>query len=85
MLFWPWTIPGEAAVLALDEHARVQEPVQQEPRLTFGEAERRDGFQPLGIGQVEGPTVRFKRQHHSDQLLRDSRVSSTATADRASN
>ena len=55
---------GEAAVLALDEDARVQEHVQQEPRLTFGEAERRDGFHPLGIGQVDCPAVGFRRQRH---------------------
>jgi hypothetical protein len=55
---------GEAAVLAFDKDARVQEHVQQEPRLTFGEAERRDGFHPLGIGEVDCPAVGFRRQHH---------------------
>jgi hypothetical protein len=55
---------GEAAVLALDEDAGVQEYVQQEPRLTLGEAKRRDGFHPLGIGQVDCPAVGFRRQGH---------------------
>ena len=55
---------GEAAVLALDEDARVQQHVQQEPRLTLGEAERRDGFHALGIRQVDGPAVRCRRQRH---------------------
>jgi hypothetical protein len=55
---------GEGAVLTLDEDARVQEHVQQEPRLTFAEAERRDGFHPLGIGQVDRPAVGFRRQRH---------------------
>ena len=35
---------GEAAVLALEEDARVQEHLQQEPRLTFREAEGGDGL-----------------------------------------
>ena len=64
VLFWPWTMPAKLQVLALDEDARVQEHVQQEPRLTFGEAERRDGFHPLGIGQVDCPAVGFRRQRH---------------------
>ena len=64
VLFWPWTMPAKLQVLALDEHARVQQHVQQKPRLTLGEAERRDGFHPLGIGQVDRPAVGFRRQHH---------------------
>ena len=80
---------GEAAVLALDEDARVQEHVQQEPRLTLGEAERRDGFHPLGIGQVDCPAVGFRRQHHRINSSDDSRVcgppsAAAAPADRAS-
>ena len=55
---------GEAAVLALDEDARVQQHVQQEPRLTLGEAERRDGFHALGVGQVDRPAVGCRRQRH---------------------
>ena len=55
---------GEAAVLALDEHAGVQENVQEKARLTLGEAERGDSFHPLGIGQVNRPAVGFRRQDH---------------------
>jgi hypothetical protein len=33
---------GEGTVLALDEHARVQQHIQEETRLALGEAERRD-------------------------------------------
>ena len=64
VLFWPWTMPAKLQVLALDEDARVQEHVQQEPRLTLGEAERRDGFHALGVRQVDGPAVRRRRQRH---------------------
>ena len=64
VLFWPWTMPAKLQVLALDEDARVQEHIQQEPRLTLGEAERRDGFHALGIGQVDGPAVWRGRQRH---------------------
>ena len=80
---------GEAAVLALDEDARVQEDLQQEPRLTLGEAKRRDGFHPLGIGQIDCPAVGFRRQRHrinSSQIRGMGRPPSAAaaTADRAS-
>src|SRR4051794_10593025 len=63
---------GEAAVLALDEDARVQEHVQQESRLTFGEAERRDAFHAFRVRQVDGPTVRLGRQRHrsSSSIIR---------------
>ena len=47
----------EGAVLALDEDARVQQHVQQEPRLAFGEAERRDRLQALSVGQLDRPAV----------------------------
>ena len=80
---------GEAAgALALDEDARVQEHVQQEPRLTFAEAERRDGFHPLGIGQVDCPAVGFRRQRHRSNSSMIPRMccppSAAATADPAS-
>ena len=86
VLFWPWTIPAKLQVLALDEDAGVQEHVQQEPRLTFGEAGRRDGFHPLSIGQVEGPAIGFRRQHHriNSSAIRGCPSATAATADRAS-
>jgi hypothetical protein len=43
---------GEAAVLALDEDAGVQQHVQQETCLALGETERRDRLQALCVGQV---------------------------------
>ncbi len=44
----------EAAVLALDEHARVQEHVPQDPRLALREAKGRDGFNPLDAPAEDG-------------------------------
>jgi hypothetical protein len=40
---------GRTAVLALDEDTRVQQHVQQESRLAFGEAKRCDGFHAFRV------------------------------------
>ena len=55
---------GEGAVLALHEDARVQQDVEQEPRLALGEAERCDRLQALGVRQVNCPTIRRGWQPH---------------------
>ena len=49
VLFCPWTMPAKPQDLALDEHTGVQQHVQQKPRLTFGEAKRRDGFHAFRV------------------------------------
>ena len=64
VLFWPWTMPAELQVLALDEDTRVQQHVQQESRLAFGEAKRRDGFHAFRVRQLDGPAVWCGRQRH---------------------
>ena len=60
----PMDDSGEAAVLAFDEHARVQQDVQEEPRLALGEAERCDRLQALSVGQLDRPAVGRGRQRH---------------------
>jgi hypothetical protein len=63
---------GETTVLALDEDAGVKEDVHQEPRLAVREAEGGDRVRALGIGQLDRPTVRCRRQRHrrSSSMMR---------------
>ena len=55
VLFWPWTMPAKLQVLALDEHAGVQEHVQQKASLTLCEAEGSDGVQTFRVRVFDGP------------------------------
>ena len=64
VLFWPWTMPAKAQYLALNEDARVQQDVEQEPRLALGEAECGDGFHAFRVRQLDGPPIRRGRQRH---------------------
>ena len=85
VLFWPWTMPAKAQVLALDEHAGVQQHVQQKARLALSEAERGDGFHAARHSPGRLSSGRAQAAASSDQLLRDPRVcrpSSAAARDR---
>jgi hypothetical protein len=55
---------SEAAVLALDEHARVQQHIQQEARLALSKPERGDRIGALFVGELAGPVVGHGWQFH---------------------
>jgi hypothetical protein len=55
---------GERAVLTLDEDAGVEQYVHEKPCLPLGEAERRDGVDALGVGDVDRPSVWLGRKVH---------------------
>ncbi len=69
---------GELAVLPLEEDAGMQEHLQQEPRLSVGEAEGGDGLKPRGIGVREPPALWRRRERHGRQGRHRHRSSSTS-------
>jgi hypothetical protein len=50
--------------LALEEDTGVKEHLQQEPRLTFREAEGGNGLFSRRVGQLNRPAVGRRRQRH---------------------